>query len=145
MVYATLMCAGKLITGIPVLVWSIYSARKARRGGSDPTPVGVHVGQTVIPNARTTATAAPFSTQVAAQGWRTHLAPALFVGIAMVARGEIGLLIAQVAHGDASTPALLGDDAFLVCIWATLLCTLVAPIGVGLLLRIWKRPPELRV
>ncbi|TBU61207.1 hypothetical protein BD310DRAFT_213478 [Dichomitus squalens] len=64
---------------------------------------------------------------------------ATFMGIAMVSRGEIGLLIAQLARGNGSgeTPGLLGDEAFLVCIWAILLCTLVGPIGTGVAVRFW--------
>lgn len=72
--------------------------------------------------------------------FRASLVPAAFMGLAMVARGEIGLLIAQIARGgggassDAnSTESLLRDEAFVVCIWAILLCTLVSPITVGYL------------
>ena len=68
------------------------------------------------------------------------------MGIAMVARGEIGLLIAQVARGPEpssdSSPfgrnGLLGEEPFLVCIWAILLCTLVGPIGIGFVVRRWE-------
>ena len=59
------------------------------------------------------------------------------MGIAMVSRGEIGLLIAQLARGDSQSPGLLGDEAFLLCIWAILLCTLVGPIGVGAVVKRW--------
>ena len=59
------------------------------------------------------------------------------MGVAMVSRGEIGLLIAQLGRGDSSTAGVLSEEAFLVCIWAILLCTLVGPIGVGLLVRRW--------
>ena len=64
---------------------------------------------------------------------------ATFMGIAMVARGEIGLLIAQLARGDGSptSPGLLGDEAFVVCIWAILICTLIGPIGTGVAVRHW--------
>ena len=57
----------------------------------------------------------------------------------MVARGEIGLLIAQLARVQSSSTSngtgLLGEEAFLVCIWAILLCTLFSPIGVGFILQ----------
>lgn len=78
----------------------------------------------------------------------TSLPAAVFMGVAMVSRGEIGLLIAQLARGgtEGSSSAeptsstgsgLLGDEAFLVAIWAILLCTLVGPISVGLVVRRW--------
>lgn len=65
---------------------------------------------------------------------------AVFMGVAMVARGEIGLLIAQLARGSPSssaTPGLLGEEPFLLCIWAILLCTLVGPISLGFIVRRW--------
>lgn len=63
----------------------------------------------------------------------------VFMGVAMVSRGEIGLLIAQLARGSGSSGenGLLGDEAFSVCIWAILLCTLVGPIGTGIVVRRW--------
>ena len=63
------------------------------------------------------------------------------MGSAMVARGEIGLLIAQIAKNgsehESNGEGLLSDEAFLVCIWAILLCTLVGPISVGFVIRWW--------
>ncbi|GJE83967.1 Sodium/hydrogen exchanger [Phanerochaete sordida] len=69
---------------------------------------------------------------------KESLCPALFIGVAMVARGEIGLLIAQIARGAGDAPGLLGDEVFLVCIWAILLCTLFSPIGVGYIVHRWQ-------
>ncbi|KAI0772547.1 hypothetical protein BD413DRAFT_603990 [Trametes elegans] len=68
---------------------------------------------------------------------------AVFMGLAMVARGEIGLLIAQLAHGASTgadgegTAGLLGEEPFLLCIWAILLCTLVGPVSLGYVVRRW--------
>ncbi|KAI0329915.1 hypothetical protein GY45DRAFT_1371160 [Cubamyces sp. BRFM 1775] len=64
---------------------------------------------------------------------------ATFMGVAMVARGEIGLLIAQLARGDTSKGklGLLGEETFLLCIWAILLCTLVGPMCLGYVVQRW--------
>lgn len=78
-------------------------------------------------------------------------AEALLVGFAMVARGEIGFLIASLSqssgtlvlkrqglvaerngNGDAGTS---GEDVFLVIIWAVVLCTIVGPVAVGMIVR----------
>ncbi|KAM5540608.1 hypothetical protein V8D89_005639 [Ganoderma adspersum] len=69
----------------------------------------------------------------------TSIPAAVFMGVAMVSRGEIGLLIAQLARGNDSSreKGLLGEEAFSVCIWAILLCTLVGPIGTGIVVRRW--------
>ena len=58
--------------------------------------------------------------------------PATFLGMAMVARGEIGLLIIQV--GLNQTP-FLSEPAFVTAAWAIILNTIIGPMSVGLLLR----------
>lgn len=63
---------------------------------------------------------------------------ALLLGLAMVARGEIALIVAQIAR-----PLLVGNDgtdtstseAFAVVIWAVLVTTVGGAIGVGWLLK----------
>jgi hypothetical protein len=108
--YALLMSVGKLSVSIPIVLCSVWS----RRG----------VGESSSLIAR----------------FQDSAFPALFVGVAMIARGEIGLLIAQIAReGDTSTGnGLLDNEAFLVAIWAILLCTLLGPIGVGFIVTRWK-------
>lgn len=61
----------------------------------------------------------------------THWAPATLLGMAMVARGEIGLLINQLGLNDTS---FLSEEAFLVAVWAIVLNTIIGPVSVGLLL-----------
>ncbi|KAG8977986.1 Hsp70 ATPase ssc1, partial [Tulasnella sp. 427] len=60
----------------------------------------------------------------------TSIYPALLLSVAMVSRGEISLLIAQLGH--------LGDEAYQLTMWATLMCTILGPLFTGLLLK-WKR------
>ncbi|WRT67506.1 uncharacterized protein IL334_004478 [Kwoniella shivajii] len=58
---------------------------------------------------------------------------AVFLGSAMVARGEIGLLISQIAY---NTPrALLTEDEFLIVNWGIILCTIIGPLSVGWIVR----------
>ncbi|KAF8810292.1 Sodium/hydrogen exchanger [Phlegmacium glaucopus] len=65
---------------------------------------------------------------------------ACLLGLALVARGEIALIVAELAR-----PILVGDsnenddvEPFAVVIWAILLSTVGGALGVGLLLRSWK-------
>lgn len=60
--------------------------------------------------------------------WET----AAFLGLAMVARGEVGLLIAQIGYTESG---LLSEEGFLVVLWAILLNTVVGPVGVGVLVK----------
>ncbi|KAI0747427.1 hypothetical protein BC629DRAFT_1298597 [Irpex lacteus] len=162
-VYSILMCIAKLATGLPVLCWSLWSTSRRTRlarencspaqlpsvpdpchstGSASSTTQDV-VEMTIrsnhtLPRDRGATmhdlrgTSAPSSPALL-----SHLAPALFLGIAMVARGEIGLLVVQVAHDPQSS--LLGDDTYLIAVWSILLCTLVGPIGVGIVVRRWGK------
>lgn len=70
------------------------------------------------------------------------LYPASILGLAMVARGEIGFLISSLAEtkgvfntGEASSES----KVFLIATWAIFLCTVIGPLSVGLLVRRVKR------
>lgn len=72
------------------------------------------------------------------------LYPAGIISCAMTARGEIGFLISSVAEtkgvfrqGPADAAAV--SDIFLIVTWAIVLCTILGPLGVGLLVRRVKR------
>ncbi|PVI03426.1 Sodium/hydrogen exchanger [Periconia macrospinosa] len=78
------------------------------------------------------------------------LQPALILGCAMVARGEIGFLISAIAEsngvfsGPRGTPSSSESEMFLVVTWAIVLCTIVGPLGVGLVVRRVKKLQETR-
>ncbi len=69
---------------------------------------------------------------------------ALLVGFAMTARGEIGFLIASLSqssgtltlrHKNRSAEQPPGGEVFLVIVWAVIICTIVGPVGVGIVVR----------
>ena len=69
---------------------------------------------------------------------------AMLVGFAMTARGEIGFLIASLSQSsgtlilkdrDGSDVQSSGEEIFLVIVWAVVLCTIVGPVGVGVIVR----------
>lgn len=55
---------------------------------------------------------------------------ASFLGLAMVARGEIGLLIIQIGYNESP---YVSRDGLVTAVWAILLNTVLGPIGVGVL------------
>ncbi|RFU26637.1 hypothetical protein B7463_g9693, partial [Scytalidium lignicola] len=71
-------------------------------------------------------------------------AAAILVGLAMIARGEIGFLIASLSQSS-NTLTLKSDeglniesnkeDLFLVIVWAITLCTIIGPLGVGIMIK----------
>lgn len=67
------------------------------------------------------------------------LYPASILAFAMVSRGEIGFLISSLADSNAIFASDGNDDIFLIVTWAIVLCTVVGPVGVGLLVKRLKR------
>ncbi|KAL4978996.1 Sodium/hydrogen exchanger family-domain-containing protein [Aspergillus desertorum] len=65
------------------------------------------------------------------------LYPASILSLAMVARGEIGYLIASLAesNGIFGQSSQGSSEGYLVVLWAISLCTLVGPISVGTLVK----------
>lgn len=78
----------------------------------------------------------PASPQRSPSSVLSHWAAATLLGMAMVARGEIGLLIIQLGRNDTD---FVSEEAFLVCIWAIVLNTIIGPLSVGVLLRRFDR------
>ncbi|CZR55476.1 related to Na+/H+ antiporter [Phialocephala subalpina] len=72
---------------------------------------------------------------------------AMLVGFAMIARGEIGFLIASLSQssGTLTLKNSLGDQSasgeavFLVIVWAVVLCTITGPVAVGIIVRNQQR------
>lgn len=60
------------------------------------------------------------------------LSPAALLGAAMVARGEIGLLIVQIGYNETS---YVTDAGLHIAVWAILLNTIIGPMVVGLLIK----------
>lgn len=76
------------------------------------------------------------------------LYPPAILGLAMIARGEIGYLIASLAQSQGIFNGGTADgssDIYLVIIWAISICTLVGPIAVGSLTRRVKKLQAIRI
>ena len=75
------------------------------------------------------------------------LYPAAIIGTAMMARGEVGFLIAALAestgifasHDESASREDHGSEIYLVVIWAISLCTIIGPVTVGSLVRRVKK------
>lgn len=64
--------------------------------------------------------------------WKRAWLAAALLGSAMVARGEIGLLIIEIGHNE--TP-YVSDEGFITAVWAILLNTIIGPVTVGFMAR----------
>lgn len=72
------------------------------------------------------------------------LYPCAILGLAMIARGEIGFLISSLAKSNGIFSIGDDDQMFLVVTRAILICTVVGPLGVGLLVRRVRRLEKVR-
>lgn len=63
---------------------------------------------------------------------KTTIFPAALLGSAMVARGEIGLLIVEIGYNE--TP-YVSSTGLQVAVWAILLNTIIGPMVVGLIIK----------
>jgi len=73
---------------------------------------------------------------------------ASLVGFSMIARGEIGFLIASLSQSsgtlvlknpDGADVRGSGEEIFLVIVWAVVSCTIAGPVGVGITVRMLRR------
>lgn len=61
---------------------------------------------------------------------------ALLLGSAMVARGEIGLLIIEIGYNETH---YVSQEGFITGIWAILLNTIIGPMTVGILVKFYGK------
>lgn len=124
---------------------SLISSNSSGVHKSQPDPIAAHqpdpreVSEVMASNQRSAVTFPPKP---------KSLYPPSILGLAMVARGEVGYLIASLAQsqGMFSTGSSGGgiSEIYLVIIWAISICTLVGPICVGTLVKRVKKLQETR-
>ncbi|KAJ5334898.1 hypothetical protein N7452_007301 [Penicillium brevicompactum] len=120
-VYTLLMAFAKCVVGIWVPIWQIGMKGKSQSTDSQVRDKGEKKRKR------------SHSEQVEhKQQWKRAWLAAALLGSAMVARGEIGLLIIEIGHNE--TP-YVSDDGFITGVWAILLNTIIGPVTVGLMVR----------
>ena len=122
-VYTLLMLVAKLVVGVWIPIWSIVShnPKNAKEGPQQST--NSETGYALEATA-----SSPYSPSRGA-ALNSSTSPAFLLGMAMVARGEIGLLIVEIGYNNTS---YVSSEGFITAIWAILLNTIIGPILVGL-------------
>ncbi|GAB1734662.1 hypothetical protein NU195Hw_g912t1 [Hortaea werneckii] len=138
-VYTLLMLLSKFFVGVWIPIWAaVKRPRKPEEekaiqrekeaeadGGENGNANGNGPPRPNIRRVQSTVKGVDTPTQAAGGGsW-----PGLLLGAAMVARGEIGLLIVEIGYNN--TPYVT-SAGFLTAIWAILLNTIIGPIVVGI-------------
>jgi Kef-type K+ transport system membrane component KefB len=106
-VFTLIMVFSKFIVGLTVPVWDLIAMNAGTR--TEKASSGGHKS-------------------AVASSWPS----ATLLGAAMVARGEIGLLIVQIGFNE--TP-YLSHKAFVIAVWAIVLNTIIGPVSVGFLVK----------
>ncbi|KAI9189330.1 hypothetical protein H9P43_000761 [Blastocladiella emersonii ATCC 22665] len=108
LVYSLVMAAAKAVVG-PLVVYAVDGPWQALRANRSKHATGNERGR---------------------------FGAAAILGLGLVARGEIGLVIAELAVSSGA----MGQDAFLVSVWAILVCTAVGPLVLAAVARrTWPR------
>ncbi|KAJ6118867.1 hypothetical protein N7471_013487 [Penicillium samsonianum] len=131
-VYTLLMAFAKCVVGIWIPIWQLVlvgeSQSKKEQHEQQKGP-----GQ---PNNEDNTSHEKQSKQTNGKRWNRAWLAATLLGSAMVARGEIGLLIIEIGHNE--TP-YVSDEGFYTGVWAILLNTIIGPVSVGLLVRFYAQ------
>lgn len=126
------MSIGKLLAGSSILIAAIVARRQSQLksdGIEESEIIGSSTRMEKVDNS-TTSTLSSLSTSSSDQPNQHLLRSAVIVGTALIARGEIGILILQIAFNSSSSGNQnnLGEEEYLIGILAVLLCTLVGPV-----------------
>ncbi|KAG2413004.1 hypothetical protein HFD88_010563 [Aspergillus terreus] len=120
--YTLLMAFAKFVVGSWVPLWGLLTGRKRREAGHIAKESSSHSGQTN----ESQEGRKPSAT------WQS----ALLLGSAMVARGEIGLLIIEIGYNETS---YVSEEGFITGVWAILLNTIIGPVTVGVLVSLYGK------
>ncbi|KAJ5139236.1 uncharacterized protein N7515_004084 [Penicillium bovifimosum] len=127
-VFTLLMAFAKCIVGIWVPIWQLAGRNSQKESHEEQKPQGEPKNDVSDPNDE------EHSDQENGKTWQQVWLAATLLGSAMVARGEIGLLIIEIGHNE--TP-YVSDEGFYTGVWAILLNTIIGPVSVGLLVRFY--------
>ncbi|KAK5796516.1 hypothetical protein VI817_005801 [Penicillium citrinum] len=119
--YSLLMAFAKFIVGIWIPIWEALFPQ--------PSSKGAVIGQHNNTPKKSNDTP---EVKEKKRDYGTSSIAGFLLGSAMVARGEIGLLIIEVGYNETS---YVSQDGFITAVWAILLNTIIGPITVGYLVK----------
>lgn len=131
-VYTLLMLLAKFLVGIWIIVWAFAKpSRKAAEKRLSSSDGGESNGRkTHSPEEQEGTVSGAKHERISRI--KASVPPAILLGMAMVARGEIGLLIVEIGYNNTD---YVSQDGFVTAVWAILLNTILGPIAVGLMVK----------
>ncbi|KAI2725965.1 hypothetical protein CBS147332_2852 [Penicillium roqueforti] len=128
-VYTLLMAFAKCVVGIWVPIWQLALGGKSDTKLHEEQEIQ---GQQKIEGNNPSDEGQ--SDQEKGKTWERTWLATILLGSAMIARGEIGLLIIETGYNETS---YVSNEGFYTGIWAILLNTIIGPVSVGLLVRFY--------
>jgi Kef-type K+ transport system membrane component KefB len=132
--FSLLMTIAKFIVGIWIPIFEFIGSRKS------PKPDNSTPGETSheTHEKRNSSEAKNYTPRASDKkgGYGSASLAGLILGSAMVARGEIGLLIVEIGYNDTS---YVSTEGFITAVWAILLNTIVGPVTVGYLVKYYGK------
>lgn len=126
--FSLLMVVAKFVVGIWIAVATVSKKAGKKSGKQSVSPEDAEAGES---GEKITATKSNASSSP--QGiWKSTWPPVLLLGAAMVARGEIGLLIIEIGYNESG---YVSEAGFITAVWAILLNTIIGPVVVGILVK----------
>ncbi|KAL4947463.1 CPA2 familytransporter [Aspergillus filifer] len=131
-VFSLLMVFAKFVVGVWIPLWG-YFPRIGRRQKQQKPRKKTEKGQSrTNPTPDEESQSADRSSNPGNNDRKATYLSALLLGAAMVARGEIGLLIIEIGYNQTS---YVSEDGFITGVWAILLNTIIGPAAVGILVK----------
>lgn len=139
-VYAILMILAKMTVSLIVYADACIRLRLLHKRTALPVTTSGGTSSAIVPSA-------PAGNTIPQE---TVHQTALIIACAMVARGEIGYLIASLAQSSGTLEikqkgggeTFQNEDVFLVIIWAVTLCTIGGPVAVGSIVKSMKKKKD---
>ncbi|KAL4898877.1 hypothetical protein BDW74DRAFT_189883 [Aspergillus multicolor] len=143
-VFTLLMVFAKFVVGVWVPLWQALFRSKSEEPRRPPRPnqgEGRRQRDVEAESESEVASGTGTGTETtnekpADEGTVTTWLSGLLLGSAMVARGEIGLLIIEIGYNETS---YVSQEGFITGVWAILLNTIIGPVSVGLLVKFYGK------
>ncbi|KAL4969630.1 cation:proton antiporter [Aspergillus stella-maris] len=130
-VFSLLMVFAKFVVGIWIPLWGIFPRIGGRKKAQKPQETR-NEKRSRSNHLHTTDEENPSTDQSNTTDKKATYLSAFLLGAAMVARGEIGLLIIEIGYNQTS---YVSEDGFITGVWAILLNTIIGPAVVGILVK----------
>ncbi|KAJ5218508.1 uncharacterized protein N7498_000607 [Penicillium cinerascens] len=129
--FSLVMAVAKFVVGVWIPIFEFTGSRKSPTPGESSPAMSNHGKRNSTDETSDSSRAVEKKS-----GYGSASLAGLLLGSAMVARGEIGLLIVEIGYNE--TP-YVSEEGFITAVWAILLNTIVGPVTVGNIVKFYGK------